>query len=173
MRRLLVVFLVAVVTLTVDQASKAVAERLAFSGPWVVVPGALQVVVAKNTGFVFGLGASWPDSFKTLLFAGGAVGLLAVMTASGRNKPSLDPWAALIVAGLFGNLLDRVARGFVLDWIQVLPAFRWPMAGPAFNLADVYLGAGFLGWSAAALWVGERHATESAKHAGARPPEAR
>ena len=48
----------------------------------------------------------------------------------------------LVLGGAFGNLMDRVARGYVVDYID----FRY---FPAFNLADacVVLGALALGIS--------------------------
>jgi signal peptidase II len=42
---------------------------------------------------------------------------------------------ALIVAGAFGNALDRAFRGYVVDFIEIR---HWPV----FNVADVAIVAG-------------------------------
>ena len=45
-----------------------------------------------------------------------------------------------MLAGAAGNLLDRINRGAVIDFIDVqLPA---GLSWPAFNLADAYLAVG-------------------------------
>ena len=41
----------------------------------------------------------------------------------------LDLAVAVIIGGAFGNLLDRIRLGFVLDFVQIL---NWPV----FNVAD-------------------------------------
>jgi len=43
----------------------------------------------------------------------------------------------LIFAGGIGNLIDRMFRGFVIDFVSI---WKWP----SFNLADVYIAAGIL-----------------------------
>ena len=53
----------------------------------------------------------------------------------------------LMLAGTVGNLRDRIARGAVIDFIDVEP---WRGAGwPTFNLADAYLAVGV----ALGLWA--------------------
>ena len=39
---------------------------------------------------------------------------------------------ALIIAGGIGNLIDRILRGFVVDYLDISPLFNFPV----FNLAD-------------------------------------
>ena len=48
----------------------------------------------------------------------------------------------LMTAGALGNVLDRVVRGYVVDFVQVP---HWPV----FNVADIYVTAGaiLLGWT--------------------------
>ncbi|MBI2547864.1 signal peptidase II [Candidatus Woesearchaeota archaeon] len=52
--------------------------------------------------------------------------------------------AALIVGGATGNLIDRVVRGHVIDFIDLK---IWPV----FNLADIAISIGAL-WLAWLLW---------------------
>ena len=46
----------------------------------------------------------------------------------------------VILAGGFGNLIDRVVRGYVVDFINVFPSLNFPI----FNLADIYITLGWI-----------------------------
>ena len=47
----------------------------------------------------------------------------------------------LILAGAIGNFIDRIFRGFVIDFIDVyIGRFHWP----AFNIADSCISVGFV-----------------------------
>ena len=47
----------------------------------------------------------------------------------------------LILAGAFGNFIDRILRGFVIDFIDIfILEHHWP----AFNFADSWITVGFM-----------------------------
>jgi signal peptidase II len=50
----------------------------------------------------------------------------------------------LVTAGAVGNYLDRVIRGYVVDFVHLK---YWPV----FNVADVYITVGFIFWVGAYL----------------------
>jgi len=82
-----------------------------------------------NSGFVFGLG----EGTGPWLF----LGLLLFMVADAYRRGFRFP-EIMIIAGGIGNVLDRLTRGSVLDWIRF--GSIW------FNLGDVWitLGAGWI-----------------------------
>jgi signal peptidase II len=47
----------------------------------------------------------------------------------------------LILAGALGNFIDRIFRGFVIDFIDIyIGKYHWP----AFNIADSCITVGFV-----------------------------
>ena len=47
----------------------------------------------------------------------------------------------LILSGALGNFLDRIFRGFIIDFIDIyISNYHWP----AFNLADSWITVGFM-----------------------------
>jgi signal peptidase II len=67
-----------------------------------------------------------------------AVGLLIGYFALHATRPWLWLPVGIIAGGAFGNLLDRVREGAVIDFVD-------PMVWPAFNVADAGIVVGILG----------------------------
>jgi signal peptidase II len=82
---------------------------------------------------------SLPDATKApflLLFGVAGVIFLAAVWWRRRHESVAEQAAyALLLAGALGNLLDRMFRGYVVDFIHVT---HWPV----FNVADALLVAG-------------------------------
>ncbi|MCC6525629.1 MAG: signal peptidase II [Polyangiaceae bacterium] len=128
-----------------DHATKLAAEStLRGDGPVSVVPGLLDLRYAQNHGTAFSLipGSELP-ALRIVLVAVALVAVAALAVVWWRRRaqaPSLELWGyAFVGAGAVGNLLDRVLRGYVVDFIHLR---FWPI----FNVADVAIavGAGLL-----------------------------
>lgn len=71
-----------------------------------------------------------------------------IIWALRKPLPSRERWGyTLILGGALGNGIDRVTRGYVVDFLDFYVG-RWHW--PAFNIADIGIvcGAGLLVWSA-------------------------
>ncbi len=133
--------LVAVVALALDVITKiAAVAYLAPATPVPVLGDLLRLYLIRNPGAAFSIGEG-----STWIFTLLAVGVLAFLLVVVVPKLRHGGWAialGLVVAGITGNLIDRLtrppgfARGHVIDFLQ-LP--YWPI----FNIADmcVVLGA--------------------------------
>ena len=128
-----------------DQASKAWAVRLLrFGEDRVVIPGFLQFIYTENPGIAFGQlqeGGAFGRWFFVVLALLAAAAVLYYFLRTPRNDDRVLGSCALLLAGIFGNLTDRVRLGFVVDFI-VLHAgnYRWP----TFNIADASITVGAL-----------------------------
>ncbi|HEY8946411.1 MAG TPA: signal peptidase II, partial [Polyangiaceae bacterium] len=100
----------------------------------------------ENTDVAFNLLRWVPESirFPALLLVGAiAVVALSALLFGSRATASVPMFALLLVtAGAIGNYLDRIFRGYVVDFVHLK---HWPV----FNVADVYItvGYGFLAWA--------------------------
>jgi signal peptidase II len=123
-----------------DHATKVAAQAaLGRRGPVAIVPGLLDLHYAENRDTAFSLLHAVPFHGKgAFLVAGALIGLCAVLFAwwrSRRASTMLQAAYALIAAGALGNVIDRLRRGYVVDFIEI---HRWPI----FNVADIAIVAG-------------------------------
>jgi signal peptidase II len=128
-----------------DQASKAWAVRaLRFGDERVVVPGVVKFFYTENPGIAFGQlqeGGSFGRWFFVVLAVAAAIAVFYYFLRTPRNDDRVLGAFALLLAGIGGNLTDRIRLGYVIDFI-VLHAgnYHWP----TFNLADASITIGAL-----------------------------
>ena len=137
MKRLLLCFVAVVHLVLADAVSKELASGyLRESGPVSVIPGFFSLAYVENRGCAWGMfqGQVWPLAAFALV----ALVLLVWKRESvfGRGKCAAVS-EALLYAGIVGNLIDRVFRGYVIDFLD----FHWKAAYhfPCFNLADTFI----------------------------------
>jgi signal peptidase II len=101
----------------------------------IVVPDFFNLVNVTNTGAAFG-------SFKgnnTFFVIISLIALVVVTVLLVRHQRS-DPWRdvslALLLAGILGNLTDRLLYGHVIDFLLFNLHIRYADPWPAFNVAD-------------------------------------
>lgn len=131
----------------VDQMTKAWAtRRLRFDGDKTVIENFLNFSYAQNTGVAFSMFDNGGDGGRWGLSAVAGVAAVLVLFyfwRIPRTNDRLLSALALLLAGIVGNLTDRVRLGFVIDFIDVqLGSWHYP----TFNVADaaICVGAGLL-----------------------------
>src|SRR5205809_5125867 len=129
----------------VDQTTKAWALRaLRFGDDRTIIRGFLDLVYAENRGIAFGQlqeGGAFGRWFFVVLAAAAAIAVLFYLFRTPRNDDRLLGSCALLLAGILGNLTDRVRLGFVIDFIMLHAGqYHWP----TFNVADASITIGAL-----------------------------
>ncbi len=126
------------IALILDQVSKAVIERqMVFFERIDILGSFLGLRYVRNTGIGFGL-LSGLDPFLIggiqLLIIG--VVLLTVFRFRYEITGAEEFFVGMIIGGAFGNLVDRLRLGYVVDFVE-MPL--WPV----FNVADscIVIGA--------------------------------
>jgi signal peptidase II len=124
-----------------DLWTKSVAfSSLSLHGdPYQFIPGWLEFEAVINHGAVFGLGQGARVLFITVSV--GAIVFLAYLFATSGKRWVYQILLGMLLAGVLGNLFDRVMFGYVRDMIHALP--RWKNFFPyVFNVADSFLCTG-------------------------------
>src|SRR6267143_3048759 len=131
-----------------DQASKAWAVRRLRFEDRTIIRGVLDFVYAENPGIAFGRfqeGGAFGRWFFVVLASAAAMDVLFYFFRTPRSDDRVLGACALLLAGILGNLTDRVRLGFVIDFILVHAGqYHWP----AFNVADasILTGAALLAY---------------------------
>jgi len=131
-----------------DQSSKAWAIRSLRFRDQTIIGGVLDFVYAENPGIAFGQlqeGGAFGRWFFVVLAALAATAVFVYFVRTSRTDDRVLGACALLLAGILGNLTDRVRLGFVIDFISVHAGqYRWP----AFNVADasILIGASLLAY---------------------------
>ena len=116
----------------IDQFIKLlVIEHLEPIGSLTLIDGFIQLNYAENTGAAFGSFSGKTSLLSIFTFVIIIAGIIYLMV----KKRKIDVeyvCIALIIAGGLGNLVDRVFRGFVVDYIE--PLF---VDFAIFNFADI------------------------------------
>lgn len=133
----LISFISIAVLTAADQLIKLVVERnLQPIGTAEFINGFIGWNYVRNTGAAFG---SFSQSTTLLTVVTGAVilaGIILMATKKIKSKFYLT-CAVLIISGGLGNLIDRIFRGYVIDFIDVqFTDFA------VFNFADILVTVG-------------------------------
>jgi signal peptidase II len=127
-----------------DHATKHLAETsLRGQPPVVLVSDVLDLRYTQNRDIAFSLLRHVPEGVRRpLIFVGATAGLGLVAFLFWQRRRA--GWQerlgyAIVLAGALGNLTDRMARGYVVDFVHL---HHWPV----FNVADicVVVGVGLL-----------------------------
>ncbi|MFH1799175.1 MAG: signal peptidase II [Candidatus Omnitrophota bacterium] len=128
-------YIITVVICFLDQLSKFFIGKLIVRGDSVpIVKNIFHVTLVHNTGAAFGIFKSYPHLFIVIAFL--AVGFILYHLRKAHTISILERTAfCFILGGIFGNLIDRIRFGYVVDFID----FRiWPV----FNVADSFITMG-------------------------------
>lgn len=120
-----------------DYYFKILAERsLRGAGIKTVIPHFIGLYYCENTGAAFSMFSSNTAvlSVVTLLAVGAGLVYLALPK---KRALMFDICLPAIIAGGLGNLIDRFARGYVVDYIMTLF-----VTFPVFNFADCFITCG-------------------------------
>ena len=145
--------------IVLDQISKMwITSHFAYGENYYVL-GVFNLVLAHNTGaafsFLSGAGRMqrWLFSIIAIVASGWIVWLLRKFSAQTLFALALS----LILGGALGNLVDRIAYGYVVDFLS----FHWgEHYFPAFNIADSAITVGATLMFLDSLWIA-RHSGNS------------
>lgn len=133
--------LIALSLVAVDRAAKLAVDGADLDAPLQLLGSFLQIIRGENRGGLFGI-VQGSAPILAALSLGVIVALLLFHEREGTKRVTpITVAVALLIGGALGNLIDRVAFGFVLDFVDIgIGTLRfW-----TFNVADMGISLGIL-----------------------------
>ena len=128
--------IIAIISILIDQISKfIIVSNFSISSSITVIPSFFSIMFVKNTGAAWGIFSNGTlilaiASIIFLLFA-----IKYIYELKTISKLSVFTYATLI-GGIIGNLIDRLFRGYVVDFLS-FNIFGYSF--PVFNIADIFI----------------------------------
>jgi len=131
-------------TLALDRWTKAlIQKRFDLNESISLIDGFFNITDVRKTGVAFGIYDPLSLPAKSIwlsFFTAGAAAVVITYSVRGpgRNR-LLQVSLALILGGAVGNLYDRLAYGYVVDFLEFyIGTYHWP----SFNVADSAISIG-------------------------------
>jgi len=149
---IMVLFVVsAIILVLLDQYTKYIAlTSLKPIKNMTFIEGFMDFTFVENRGAAFGMlsGARW---FFIIVSIAVSIGIIYYVAKKlpkvGCEYKALKFSLLLILAGAWGNVYDRIFRGYVVDFFE-FTFFEWPV----FNVADIYVVCGAILMSVVVLF---------------------
>lgn len=144
MRKNLFYYSLIVFIALLDQAAKwAVASRIPLYSSLNVIPGFFSLTRIHNKGAIFGAFSQTNNRYVLIFLTVASLAALGLVIAYFFKTPASERLTklalSLILAGALGNLIDRVFRGYVIDFLDFfIKSHHWPF----FNVADSSISVG-------------------------------
>ena len=117
-------------TLLSDQLSKLLIVENLYMGERINILPFFNLVHVRNKGVTFGL---LSGNLQPIVFVILSLIVVGFLIDYARKNKNYRPFISLIVGGAIGNIIDRIAYGSVIDFLDFyLGKHHWP----AFNIAD-------------------------------------
>ena len=131
--------LMIIILILIDQIIKMIIfNTIGTSGETItIIPKLLSLTYVENIGAAFGIFGE-----RLILIGVNIVIIFAIIKLLASKKNQLVKSAkigmSLVLAGGIGNLIDRIFRGYVIDYFDITQLFNYPV----FNFADICIVLG-------------------------------
>lgn len=138
-KKCIIVIICIITLIIIDQITKVLAVEL-LSEDKIIIKDILEFCYTKNTGIALGMAS---NNKITIIISNIIVIVLIIRFMIIQNE-RINKFTMVvlstIVAGGVGNLVDRIFRGFVVDFIKIFPNVNLPII----NIADILIFAGWI-----------------------------
>lgn len=139
-------FLIFCAIIIADQVAKLIIKaNVGLYEQIVVIKGFFHITQVRNTGAVWGILSGHPNPVVSLVITGLSIAALVVVFCFFLKLESHCVFEltsfSFIIGGALGNLIDRVTRGYVIDFIDMfIKKHHWP----TYNVADSFITIGVI-----------------------------
>lgn len=139
-----VIVILVILLIVIDQISKFYIVENIGKEIKNIIPNVLNFTYVENRGGAFGIGQNSTMMFVLVNIIILGIIIRFMMIQKDRIDRKTQIILTMILAGGISNLIDRIARGFVLDFIDFSPIISFPV----FNIADILI---VIGWVSLAI----------------------
>jgi signal peptidase II len=154
------IFFLSLPLYALDQWTKQLVLRsISPEEPLIVISGFFHLVNVTNTGAAFG---SFRNNNTFFIVISSIALLIVVVFLLRRRSPDVwrDVSLALLLAGILGNLTDRLLYGHVIDFLLFDLHIPYAHPWPAFNVADSCISIAVVLFIIHSLWQGKSSRTD-------------
>ena len=139
-KRIIFIILGILLMVGIDQLFKILVINNLYNSSINVINGVLSLTYVENTGGAFGIGSNRLIVFIFVNII--VIGIILKLLISKKDELKVISIvsASMIIAGGIGNLIDRIFRGHVVDYIDISPLIKYPV----FNYADICIVLGMI-----------------------------
>ncbi len=135
------VYFGAILLVLIDQASKVVVIKNLRDSSIAIIKGILKFSYCENRGVAFSIG----DGHVPMFIMVNILIICGLVFFYERNRSDFDGiskiFFTMAIAGGASNLIDRIVRGYVVDFIDINELFQFAI----FNVADIFIVLGVIG----------------------------
>ena len=137
-KKSIVIIVVIILLILIDQITKL---YITMNPETTIIDDVLKFKITENTGGAFGVGQN--STFTYIVTNIVVLGIIIKFMVNGNQliDTKTKVFLSLILAGGISNLIDRIFRGHVVDFIDITNFINFPVI----NLADIYITLGWLG----------------------------
>lgn len=134
----IILIILTIILIIIDQIIKLNVFNKLYNSSISVINGVLSLTYIQNTGGAYGVGTGNIVSFIIVNII--VIGLIIrfLILKNNQISNSIRIGLFMIIAGGLSNLIDRIYRGFVIDYIDFSKLIKFPI----FNFADVCIVIG-------------------------------
>ncbi len=142
--------LISALIVAADQFAKwLISSQMTLTDSITAIPGLFEIVYVKNFGAAFSI-MSGRVSLLSLISVLFCLGVAVYWIVKRPKKPLLCAALAMMFSGALGNAIDRICRGYVVDFIKT--TF---IDFPVFNIADIAIVLGAVLLVVYVVWFDE------------------
>ena len=140
-KKKITILILSIVLLIIDQVSKIiVVNNLSVGESKNIVDGFFSLTYVKNTGAAWGMFSNSTIILGLLSIVFSIILIKYIIESKKLSNISVISYS-LLLSGIFGNMLDRFIRGFVIDFLNF---YIFSYDYPVFNIADIFIVVGII-----------------------------
>lgn len=133
-------FILIIILICIDQISKFLVVFNKDDLPKTIIKNFLNITYCENRGIAFGLASGYVQLFAIITLVIIVAILIFVCINFKKINTFLSIGIGLLISGGVGNLIDRLIRSYVVDFIDFGDFINFPV----FNIADIFVVIGVI-----------------------------